>query len=82
MSGDRDIGLVVDFLRERHPELESIDPEIDLIESRILDSLRFVEFLYLLEELTGREIPLEEVSPDDFRTINRIRARFFDGARA
>jgi acyl carrier protein len=73
---------VIAFLLERHPEMETIDPDVDLIETRILDSLRFVEFLYLLEEQTGREIPLEEVTPDDFRTIARIRERFFDGAAA
>jgi acyl carrier protein len=73
---------VVEFLRARRPDLVKLDPELDLIENRILDSLHFVEFLYLLEEATGTEISLEEVSPEDFRTMSRIRARFFDGTRA
>jgi acyl carrier protein len=72
--------LVVEFLRSKHPDLERIDPQLDLIENRILDSLHFVEFMYLLEEMTGQEISLEEVSAEDFRTLAAIRAKFFDGA--
>lgn len=72
--------LVVEFLRSKHPGLEEIDPELDLIENRILDSLHFVEFMYLLEEATGQQIALEDVSAEDFRTLSAIRRRFFDGA--
>lgn len=79
-ANDDGTELILAFLRERRPDLEEIDPELDLIENRILDSLAFVNFLYLLEEATGREIDLEEVSPADFRTISAIRARFFEGA--
>ncbi len=71
------IAAVVAFLLERNPELTELDPDRDLIESRILDSLGFVNFVYLLEELTGQEIPLDQTQADDFRTINRIKARFF-----
>lgn len=79
MSGKDDgMAAVVEFLRERCPELDDIPATLDLIESRILDSLRFVEFLYLLEDATGREILLEDVSPEDFRTLTAIRARFFE----
>ena len=70
--------VIVDFLRSVRGDLETIDPDEDLIEGRILDSLHFVEFLYMLEELTGSEILLEEVSPEDFRTISRIERRFFN----
>jgi acyl carrier protein len=42
----------------------------------VLDSLGFVNFLYVLEEQTGREISLDQVSPEDFRTLRKIRERF------
>lgn len=71
---------IVEFLRSKQPELEEIPPDLDLIESRILDSLQFVEFMYFLEETSGRQIALEDVSAEDFRTLNAIRARFLDGA--
>jgi acyl carrier protein len=79
-TSDAGIDFVVGYLLKKRPDLESIDPELDLIENRILDSLGFVNFLYVLEEQTGQEILLEHVTPEDFRTINRIRARFFDDA--
>ena len=69
--------LVLDYLRAKRPDLAVIDPELDLIENRILDSLGFIDFLYLLEESTGTEITLDSVSAEDFRTLNRIKARFF-----
>ena len=51
------------------PELGTIDPDFDLIENRVLDSLGFVNFLYVLEEQTGREISLDQASPEDFRAV-------------
>jgi acyl carrier protein len=76
-SGTKDpVAVVVGYLLSKKPEIGEIPPDLDLIENRVLDSLGFVNFLYLLEELTGREIPMEEVAPDDFRTVNAIEARF------
>lgn len=68
---------VVQYLLGKRPDLTSIDPDLDLIENRVLDSLGFVNFLYVLEEQTGEEILMENVKPSDFRTINTIRRRFF-----
>jgi acyl carrier protein len=78
MTTSTGVAFVLDFLRSRRPDLVDLDHDFDLIDSRIINSLMFVEFLYRLEEATGQEIPLERVSPDDFRTINRIKTRFFD----
>ncbi|MFD0689916.1 hypothetical protein [Actinomadura fibrosa] len=69
--------FVLRHLRSRKPEYGDLDPDFDLIENRVLDSLGFVEFLYLLEEHTGQEISIDAVSREDFRTIRRIRERFF-----
>lgn len=68
---------VVDWIRAKHPELTvEIDEHLDLIEARLIDSLQFLEFIYFLEDLSGRAIDLEQVSVDDFRTLARIRERF------
>ncbi|MFI6651568.1 acyl carrier protein [Streptomyces sp. NPDC050529] len=77
-----DLTFVTEYLLSRKPELTAIDPDLDLIDNRILDSLGFISFLYVLEERTGQEISLDSVTPEDFRTLNRIRARFFDGEGA
>jgi hypothetical protein len=58
----------------------ALAPDYDLIESRVLDSLGFVEFILLLEEHSGQEISIDSVSREDFRTIESIRRRFFDGS--
>jgi acyl carrier protein len=75
-AAPRRVDLVEAYLLARRPDLVEIDPDLDLIDNRILDSVGFVNFLYVLEEQTGREIPLDEVSPEDFRTLRRIRERF------
>ena len=74
------VGFVVDYLLSKRPDLKEIDLDLDLIENRILDSLGFVNFLYVLEEHTGEEISLEHVPPEDFRTVRSITKRFFDGS--
>ena len=76
----RGINVIVSYLLAKRPDLATIDHDLDLIENRILDSLGFVNFLYVLEEQVGHEIDMATVTPDDFRTINRIKARFFDDA--
>lgn len=47
----------------------------DLIESGLVDSLTFVEFLAHLEEEFDVQVALEDLEIDHFRTISRI-ARF------
>jgi acyl carrier protein len=72
------VDFVVDYLLSKRPDLTEIDLDLDLIENRILDSLGFVNFLYVVEEHTGTEISLEDVTPEDFRTVRSITKRFFD----
>ena len=52
----------------------------DLIENGLIDSLRFVEFVLLIAELSGRTIELDNVNIDEFRTIDAIHAAYFSGA--
>jgi acyl carrier protein len=68
---------VQEFVLGRNPKLGQLDNEMDLIDSRAINSLAFVEFIFLLEELTGEPIDPEELDVDDFRTFNSIEARFF-----
>lgn len=69
-----------DWFKAHHPDLQAIDLDFDLVESRAIDSLQFMEFLALLEDLTGHEIDVNSLSADSFRTLRAIRDRFFDGA--
>jgi acyl carrier protein len=71
--------IIVRYLKTSRPELGEIAPDMDLIENRVLDSLGFVEFLLLLEEHTEQEISIDSISREDFRTLDSIKERFFNG---
>ena len=68
---------VREFILGRNPKLSELDNEMDLIDSRAINSLAFVEFIFMLEESVGEPIDPEELDLDDFRTLNAIEARFF-----
>jgi acyl carrier protein len=69
------------FIVERNPTAESLKMDDDLIDSRAIDSLAFVDFIFFLEELGGRPIDPEELDVEDFRTLRVIEKRFLEGAR-
>jgi acyl carrier protein len=70
---------VVAWIMERNPGLtEPPAASDDLIERRLINSLAFVDFLYFLEELTGKEIDMATVNVDDFRSVEAIRKRFLE----
>lgn len=70
---------VVDWLRERNPTVEEIPEDLDLIENRLIDSLGFMEFILLLEDLIGRELQLDQIDVDQFRTLRSLREHFPKG---
>ncbi|MFF3837374.1 acyl carrier protein [Streptomyces sp. NPDC001930] len=67
---------VVDWLLERNPTVEEIPEDLDLIESRLIDSLGFMEFVLLLEDLIGRELRLDQIDVDQFRTLRSLTHHF------
>jgi acyl carrier protein len=73
---------VIDFLRQHNSSVDALDWSQDLIDMRILDSLAFVEFIFLLEELTGSQIDPSLIDVDNFRTLDRINVAFFGGTAA
>ncbi|SDI12440.1 acyl carrier protein [Actinokineospora alba] len=68
---------VREFILERNSTMDTVSDDLDLIDSRAINSLAFVEFIFLLEELTGDSIDPEDLDLDDFRTLKAIEARFF-----
>jgi acyl carrier protein len=68
---------VREFILGRNPKLDQLPDDMDLIDSRAINSLAFVEFIFLLEELTGESTDPEDLELDDFRTLNALEARFF-----
>ena len=68
---------VKDWILKRHPEREDLATDVDLIENRLIDSLSFVEFVFLLEQLSGRTIEMETLEVDAIRTLDAIERNFF-----
>ena len=58
------------FAEKLHRQVPSVDT--DLIDTGLVDSLTFVEFLAQLEEGFGIQVSLEDLEIDHFRTISRI----------
>ncbi|WP_432246822.1 acyl carrier protein [Streptomyces sanyensis] len=72
---------VAAWLHEKNPGLDGpIDADEDLVEARLIDSMDFLEFVDLLEEISGTSIDLQEATIDDFRTLSRVRERFLSAA--
>ncbi|MET7757974.1 phosphopantetheine-binding protein [Streptomyces sp. NPDC005389] len=70
---------IVDWLRERNPTVEDIPDDLDLIESRMIDSLGFMEFILLLEDMIGRELHLDQIDVNQFRTLRSLKEHFLKG---
>ncbi|UQX04713.1 acyl carrier protein [Streptomyces sp. RerS4] len=70
---------VVDWLLERNPDIEEIPEDLDLIENRLVDSLGFMEFVLLLEDLIGRELQLNQIDVDHFRTLRSLQHHYLKG---
>ncbi|MFE2547409.1 acyl carrier protein [Streptomyces sp. NPDC059355] len=70
---------VVDWLCERNPTVEEIPEDLDLIENRLIDSLGFMEFILLLEDLIGRELQLDQIDVNQFRTLRSLTDHFLKG---
>lgn len=68
------IGQVAAWLQARKPDLGEIDMDLDLIENRVIDSLGFLDFVFFLEELTGRELEANAQSVNSFRTLRAIQS--------
>ena len=74
------IDEVRNWILARHPERQIIDAEEDLIESRLVDSLTFVELVYVIENATGVEIDFDSIDVKDFKTLSAMEKAFFVAA--
>lgn len=65
------------WILSAHPGVDSIHPADDLIEQRLIDSLRFVRFIVELERLSDRAIDVASLDIDSVRSLDAIRRNFF-----
>ncbi|MBI2789857.1 MAG: acyl carrier protein [Elusimicrobia bacterium] len=80
MDNER-IGEVRRWLLRERPDIKEIGLDTDLIDDRVLDSVTFINFVYFMQELTGRRIPLASgTAVNSLRTLRRIQTNFLEGA--
>ena len=71
--------FITTFLHTKCPDSGPIGVDEDLVETGVLNSMHFVELLYLIEAELDTEISMDDVTTDDFRTIaNRASASPFE----
>jgi acyl carrier protein len=68
---------VTKWILARHQEVQAIDADYDLIDNRLIDSLGFLEFIILIERLTGKSIEIDTINIDNFRSLRSIEQSFF-----
>jgi acyl carrier protein len=83
VAKDARLAEIEEWLLERSKsvadaQLRSIDPDLDLVNSGLVDSLRLAEFAFLLGKLTGQRIDPTELSLDQFRTLKSISEHFLN----
>ena len=49
--------------------------DVDLLEGRLVDSLRIVDLVFELEQRFGVSLDFEQLEIEDFRTISRLAER-------
>jgi acyl carrier protein len=75
MSDTKQLANQISALFAERLHLDVPSPDTDLIDTGLVDSLTFVEFLAHLEQQFGIQVSLDDLEIDHFRTIARI-ARF------
>ena len=75
-----EVETIAAWIRCLHPELVEVDPDLDLIETRLIDSLAFAEYLIRVEQLAAAPIDADTLNVDDFRTLRRLERAFFAGS--
>jgi len=80
-AGEERLVAVKRWLLAKKPALgDDIDLDLDLIESRVIDSLGFIDFVFFLEQLTGRELQTDAESVKVFRTLRSLQERILSDA--
>ncbi|MFF7591971.1 holo-ACP synthase [Kitasatospora purpeofusca] len=64
------------WILDKNPQYTEIDPDLDLIENRLVDSLAFAEFVYLLGRLTEVPVDVQNLDIEDFRTLRRVADKY------
>ncbi|MBO4271873.1 phosphopantetheine-binding protein [Microbispora triticiradicis] len=70
------IDQIKEWILAKHKNRTDVGADEDLIDSRLVDSLSFVEFVFLIQEVSGVEIDMDTLNISDIRTLAAIEKHF------
>lgn len=73
------IDQIKEWIVAKHEDRTDIGADEDLIDNRLVDSLSFVEFVFLIQEVSGVEIDTDDLDISDVRTLAAIQKCFLAG---
>lgn len=76
MSSQAALGVIKAWVLEKHPELDDISADVDLLTERLVDSLDFIDLVELLSELTGQDLDVSTLEAESFQTLAAIQRNF------
>ncbi|MFI2644371.1 phosphopantetheine-binding protein [Streptomyces sp. NPDC018610] len=68
---------VMSWFHEQNPDVEEVDPDLDLFDTRLVNSLSLIEFVVVIERASGQVIDRRQIKTDDFRTLRTIQEKYF-----
>jgi hypothetical protein len=68
---------IKEWVISKAPGIGDFDNDFNIIEHGVLQSLHFLELVYLIEQLSGKIIDMSLVSTSDFSTLNQMERSFF-----
>jgi len=71
------IDRVRGWILGRHADRTELADDVNIIDTRLVDSLSFVELIYTIEEASGTEIDFDSIDIEDFQSLDTIRKAFF-----
>ena len=72
------INEVKQWLLSKKKYLSDIPFDLDLIENDVVDSLSFVEYVLIIEEISGREVVVDDTVLDKVRTLDRVQLHYME----
>ena len=76
--GDK-LDRVKQWILAKAPGRADIELDVDVIETGLVNSVSFTEYVLIIEELCGSEIEINEAIVEKVRTLRGVLENFFEG---
>lgn len=72
-----EIAELLEWLQARNKSGKDITLTTDLIEEKVIDSLTFVEYVMMIEEVTGQTVVVDDSILIKVNTLAKVEQTFF-----